>query len=429
MRTEFEFIANENLKGVLATEVSSNKWGASGVYDLGQTPVAIGVRRAYVDFNWPGTKVNIKAGPLIGVSLPAAIGGGSAILDEEISSLVVSAPITDNVSILGVYGRAFSGSAGFAIGGALNTGSYMDAFALAVPLKFDGVKVTPFGMYSYAGQNVNAANTILGRTSIGLLAQNASLATGGLQAWWGGAAIEVSMFDPFVFKADVNYGSAKLPKNGSGLGAGSMNQRSGWLADLSIAYTGLSFMTPELFFSWTSGEEGNSTTKDGSSKRMPMLVASNWALGSFFFGGSSLLGGDLISPAREGLATQLGFWALGLNLKDITFLEGLKHTFTVMYVQGTNNRDIGLASTAYANTAVGGNSQQIRGSGVVLGRTLTTKDSLWEVDLNTKYQIYKELTAYLELGYIAPSISKSVWGDSIKSMEATKVAVGVGYTF
>lgn len=422
VRTQFEFIANENLKGVLATEVGSNKWGSSGTYDLGSTPTVIGVRRAYVDFNWPGTKVNFKAGPLIGVGLPAAVGGGSAIFDEEVSSLVVSAPITDNVSVLGVYARLFSGAGAYSAN-PTNTHDSMDAFALALPIKFDGFKVTPFGMFAYAENGIfNRSNTVTAHT-MGLLAQNASTSMQqGIQSWWGGAAIEMTMFDPFVVKADVNYGS--LTSKAAGNDSKKQNNMSGWMLDLSVDYTGLSFMTPQLFFAWSSGEDGNATTgsNSGAGHRMPMVVASSYSLGSFWMSGASgkaLAGSTSVGTARSNLANSMGFWTVGLNLKDITFLEGLKHTFTVMYVQGTNSKDIG---PVYNTSATDVNNIQY-------GQTLTTKDSLWEVDLNTSYAIYKELTAYLELGYIAPSFSKSVWGDSNGGDAATKIAVGLGYNF
>lgn len=110
----FEFIANENLKGVLFLRYGTGKWGqgsfALGAGDSGQTVSntaaagtngvsgsRIAVRRAYIDFNWPDTTINVKAG-YQAVTLPNAFGGGSMILDEEVASAVVSGAITDNVA-------------------------------------------------------------------------------------------------------------------------------------------------------------------------------------------------------------------------------------------------------------------------------------------------------------------------------------------
>ena len=119
VRTAFQFIANENLKGVLDTQIGTNSWG-NGEYQIGagRTPSQaatstgsntggngnIMLRKAYLDFKVPNTKVNILAG-FQTVNLPSAFGGGSAILDDQVGALVVSAPIIDGVSVLAGYAR------------------------------------------------------------------------------------------------------------------------------------------------------------------------------------------------------------------------------------------------------------------------------------------------------------------------------------
>ena len=176
--------------------------------------------------------------------------------------------------------------------------------------------------------------------------------------------------------------------------------------DLAVDYTGFDFMTPELFFAYTSGEDSDIT--DGS-ERMPTLNARNWALGSFFFGGDTLLQGS------KGYGVeQTGFWALGLSLKDISFLEKLSHTFTVMYAKGTNDKAlIGNAAITY-------------------GQTLTEEDHIVEVDLNTKYQLYEELCLTLDLGYINNGYDKDKWrvaNPGLDKNDAYKLSTGILYQF
>ncbi len=169
-------------------------------------------------------------------------------------------------------------------------------------------------------------------------------------------------------------------------------EREGWALDLSVEYTGISeYVTPELFFAYTSGEDGNSTTGDAGSERLPSIVG-DWDVGSMWFGGDWGLDGSLGNDAL-----QSGFWALGLSLKDISFLEGLSHTFTVMYVAGTNDKE-------FIDDAAGTNA--------VYGRTLTEEDAIWEIDLNTSYQIYEELTANLQLGYIINCYDEDLWNNA-----------------
>ncbi|MFH1915325.1 MAG: outer membrane homotrimeric porin [Pseudomonadota bacterium] len=410
--TTFQFIANENLKGVLQTRYGTQKWGrksftigAGDSRDNAADDNRITIRQAYIDFNWPDTTVHVRAG-YQGVSLPAAFGGGSLILDEEIGAAVVSGSITDNVGYLVGYARAVDGDPT-----EVNTvtNAHIDAYIAAVPMNFEGFSLAPFGMYAPIGQDVTAA-----RTTMGLRSVNASDNANGANfdnAYWLGAAFTMDLFDPFVLKADVNYGAVESKQK--------KNERSGWLFDAALEYKGFDFMTPEVFFVYTTGEDGNSSKGDGSSERMPVLAAQNWAIGSFFFGGDRLLAGSIQETNQY-----MGFWALGLSLKDIqSFAEGLTHDFHFIYAKGTNNKN--TFDQAIAGNAAGNYN-------VAYGRTLTEKDSLWEVDFNTGYKLYDELTLSLDLGYVNLSSKEERWGAAgtgLKGGDAWKISTGILYNF
>ena len=401
--TIFEFIANENLKAVLYTRIDGD-WGRPGTMEMGTTPNAIGVRRAFIDFNYPGTDVNVRAG-YQAVTLPNAFGGGSLILDEEVGAAVVSGAITDNVGFLVGYARAFdSGNTTDA-----NKNAYVDGYVAALPLTFDGISLTPFGMYAPIGDNVTAANAVA--NFAGLAAQNATTNNGGSDfdnAYWLGAAFTMDLFDPFVIKADLNYGKVDSDLE--------QNKRSGWLFDAALEYKGWDFMTPEAFFVYTSGEDDGNGSK--SSDRMPVLAAQSWAIGSFFFGGDRLKNGSI-----QDTNNYMGFWALGLSLKDIqSFAEGLTHDFHLIYAQGTNGKD----SYNLGNAGSGTNNYNM-----AYGRTLTEDDDLWEVDFNTGYKVYDGLTLSLDLGYLNLNTKKERW-DNIngqKGGDAWKVSTGILYQF
>jgi hypothetical protein len=111
----------------------------------------------------------------------------------------------------------------------------------------------------------------------------------------------------------------------------------------------------------------------------------------------------------------MGFWALGLSLKDIqSFAEGLTHDAHFIYAKGTNKFD-----DAYLH------------QNAFYGRTLTDKDSLIEVDFNTGYKLYDELTLSLDLGYLNLSTKESRWNNvsGYKGGDAWKVSTGVVYQF
>lgn len=422
MRTAFYFTANENLRAILDTQIGTQNWGA-GLYGIGAgrsvatnaSPSAgtagngnIMLRKAYIEFKVPNTKVNTSVG-FQTVTLPAAFGGGSAIFDDQVASAVVSAPITENVSLTGGYARAAEGT------NAPNSNSAFDVAFLAAPITFTGFKIQPFAAYGHAGASSGAFTA-----TSGFVGPNSSLGNG-VNGYWGGVAFNMDILSPFKVMADFNYGKATYNNNAN---AGTKGNRSGWLFDVAVDYTGLSWMTPQVFFTYSSGENGNSSKNDGS-ERMPVIgTPQNWTVGSFFFGERLELAGSINTTAGYTKNT-LGFWAAGIALKNITFMDKLTHDFNLLYAKGTNNKDFVKES--------GGT---VRGN---YGGMLTTKDSLVEVDLNTRYKFYDELTGYVYLGYIFADFDKEVWGTSslanaaeirqYGSANAYKIGVGLNYFF
>ncbi|HBR06238.1 MAG TPA: hypothetical protein DD766_04000 [Desulfovibrio sp.] len=406
-RTQFDFIANENLKGVLGTEIGTTRWGSGNAggtnegFRFHDHSTAIRVRMAYLDFMVPDTKIAVRGG-LQGIVLPnsGAFVGSNMILDDEMPALVVSTPIIDEVSVLAGYGRLYDQDDD--VSGHTN-GSFDTGF-LALPVTLDGFAFAPYFVYAYVGHDAytamnvgdDAANDILA----GLLTVNPDL-TAGRNAYWGGTSFTMTYFDPIKVMADVAYGNVS--------GGGDASDRSGWMMDLAVDYTGLDFMTPEVFFVYTSGEDDDA---DNGSERMPALKTRNWAAGSFWFGGDTLLSGS-----NGYLNTEMGFWALGLSLKDISFIEKLSHTITGMYVQGTNDK-------ATAGWTIGATGLDF----VSYGHSLTEEDHIIEFDLNNSYKLYDELTLSLDLGYIVNGYDKDTWA-GIEREDAFKLSTGLAYSF
>jgi hypothetical protein len=437
VRTAFQFIANENLKGVLDLQIGSANWG-NGAFGIGagrsavagaQGAAAAGngnimLRKGYVDFKWPGTKVNFLVG-FQTVGLPAAFGGGSAILDDQVAAAVVATPITDNVKLLAGYARPYdsNGASSTTDSTLSGSGTSTDVVFAAVPVDFKGFNVTPFAAYASIGSQTAGSQTSAGLLP-GFATGNSSAGSGGMRGYWGGIAATVTALDNFKFMADFNYG--KVTYNNANKSSG----RKGWLADIAVDYTGLKMMTPSAFFVYSSGEKGNSTdgNEDGSN-RMPLLGnPQNWAVGSFFFGDRNFINPNASSAGY--VRNVMGFWTVGLSLKDIKVFDKMSHTAHLLYVKGTNDKKFLTENVATAlNTANVAN----------YGGFLTTKDSLWEVDFNTKYMIYDELAVNLDLGYINASFDKDVWGASSKtnaadfqnygSNNAYSARLGVAYSF
>jgi len=435
MRTAFQFIANENLKGVFETQVGTSSWG-KGLYGIGagRTPSSAGaagsltggngniqLRKGYVDFKWPGTKANFLVG-YQSLALPAAFGTGNAILDDHVAGAAAVVPVTDNFSLVGGYARAIDVNGFGATKSTQNgTNGYLDAAFLYANIDFTGFKVQPFAAYSYAGKSaIVAGYSADSGVLAGQVAANTNnLAIDGSRGYYAGVAFTMTALDPFKVMADFNYGRNTYNGSGAGNGYGSMS-RAGWLFDLAVDYTGLSMVTPEAFFAYTTGANGTKKT-DG---RMSTLSAENWTYGSFWMQTANGLAGTVAGINDSDSKRNLGFWAVGLSAKDIKLIDKLSHTVNLVYFRGTNNINV-LDNTNAVTTGA-----------IAYGRTLTTKDSIFEIDLNSKYQIYEELSLGLDLGYINADLDKTAWaralggvGSENLSKDAYKAVVMLNYNF
>jgi len=418
IRTSFQFIANENLKGVLETQIGTNSWG-NGQYQIssGRTAIAgngnntaggssIMLRKAYIDFKWPGTKVNVLAG-YQSLALPSAFGGGSAILDDHVAGIAAIVPVTDSISIVGGYARPYDANTSGSSTTRNGSGSAVDTGFAYANLDFTGFKVQPFAAYTYGGESAVKGYLTDGVQPLGIATPN--VAPAGLRAYWAGAAFTMTALDPFKIMADVNYGKASF----NGIDSQEKSGRSGWLADIAVDYTGLSMMTPEVFFAYSSGENGDLN----KSERMPVLSGENWAYGTFWMQGGDTLVNSYTTPAQN-----LGFWALGVSLKDIKLIDKLSHTVHFIYFKGTNDKN--MVNGANVGSDIYGG----------YGSFLTEKDHLFEVDVNSKYKIYEELSLGLELGYINAHFDKDVWAGAAAdsdqlSKNAYKAALMLNYSF
>jgi hypothetical protein len=289
---------------------------------------------------------------------------------------------------------------------------------MAVPVDFAGFNISPFAAFMYASAGASTDASIVQGV-------NSSRFSGaGARGYFGGVAFTMTAFDPIKVMADFNYGTANYNNYALGSDA-SKGGRHGWLFDLAVDYTGLSMMTPEVFFAYTTGEGGANTNKSG---RMPTLGnPQSWTINnSLFFGDRNFISGSSTTNTGgsygAGTRNTMGFMATGISLKDIKLVDKLSHQFNILYAKGTNDPDYLLG------TRVGGTEY---------GRFLTEKDHIWEVDLNNKYMIYDNLSLLLDLNYVNASFDKDTWrrvwagyGDSNNlTNNVYRIALGLNYTF
>jgi len=448
VRLEIEAAVSENLSGTLQLELGNYSWGKAGSADdqvgaaMGERSVSVKVKRAYMDWQVPNTELHFRMG-IQAVTLPNAA-GGSTVLDEDVAAVAASYKFSDHVGITALWARPYNDNyVQEQPGGGNLNGSYdnVDLGMLAVPLTFDGFSATPWAMVGMMGNNAARYQLATGGIGYvgpyiqrGLFPVDVSMDKASFDRFkrayatmfWVGLPITIKAFDPFNFEFDANYGYM------SGFGryddprvAGRRNdsKREGFVLKALAEYK-TDWGVPGVFGWYGSGDSGN--TRNGSG-RMPYLAPvgnfSSFGLGGYYGDFGNLMIGERIDTGYSGT------WAVGAQIKDLSFLNDLSHTLRVIYWRGTNDpamakslRDPLTNGYSYDNTAW--NEQA---GGVVY---LTRNDYLVELNLDSTYKIYENLETCVELGYIVNGADKKTWKWSGNLKEdAWKIAVILRYSF
>ena len=402
MRTQFNFIASEELRGVLMLEIGNGWWGSEDGFAMGTDGFNVKVRYGYVDWIIPGADVKVRMG-LQPIATPTFTFNETIMgSDNDVAGITMNYQFNDMVGVTLAWARPYNDYS--------EAHDAIDLFVLSVPIQGEGFQVTPYGVYGSISQFGIAGSedhlndgwgSNLGWLAKGLLPANAPAIVGSKSnghAWWLGIGGELTLFDPLRVALDFAYGSVDF---GSAQGdPGFSLDRKGWVVSAETSYD-LDLVTPKLVFWYASGDNGNVT--DGS-ERMPFIYPSNDVTNFGFDGG--WFDADQISQGSAGK------WGIGLHFDDITLIEQLRHDLRFTYLRGTNNTEMARVADLW-NTD---------------GLYLTTSDSAWEIDFDTKYQIYKNLAMHVELSYIKLDLDDATWGP-IDSDEEKAYKAGVYMTY
>ena len=412
VRLQLDAVASEALSGTVFFEIGDQVWGDNDNGGaLGADGKVVELKRAYIDWMVPQTDLKVRMG-IQGIALPSFTTKASQIMDDDVAAISLNYQFNENVGLTAFWARPYNDNSGYKWNGAQdgyqNYMDNMDMFAVLLPLTFDGVKVTPWVMYAAMGPGMfnewqhptkdtkfNGGNA-WDRASTGMVSgfKGTDPLDSYGNAFWAGVTGEVTYWDPFRIAWDVNYGSAAY--------ADEKMNREGWLASLLLEYK-LDWGTPGLYGWYSTGDDNN--PRNGS-ERMPVVSANgNNQFSNFAFNGNPYI-------AREGIlgSTMVGTWGIGARLKDVSFLEDLKHTLRVNFMGGTNAPKM----AKYVGQDLGK-----RGVYDVNGRAnaydpmyLTTDDYALEIGLTNTYKMYDNFTVMLDAAYVALWLddSTSTWG-------------------
>ena len=432
-----EAVANESLRGVYIARIGKTYWGMQdggmGLNSgggIGTQGVNVDTREAYLDWK-PTPESNVRMG-LQGVILPAAV-SGSPVMDTRVAGVTASYAFNKNVEANVFWYRPSSAGDG---PGATRFAKW-DMFGLTLPLTFDGVKVTPWGVYSQMGRNATEMDMF---AAPGYM--NGGAAGQKIRPWWVGLAAEISILDPLVFKLDAIYSGAKgsgkwnpdakaFWGGGSKFGKfdGSDYDSRGWLVIAKLQYK-MENVTPGIIGWYGSGDE----IENGKRKlRRLNIIEPSFQATSFGFDGSYSL---TSRSCNMGISPE-GTWAVGLLAEDIKFVENIKHHVRVLYYRGTNDYSDSaeiqnFGGAGMSNTILTGGGSLKPGNG---GLYLTKKDWALEVNVDTIYTIMDHLNVALELGYMyvdcknTGDFYQNASGDDYFEKNAYKIGMYFVYDF
>lgn len=449
-RLQMDAVASEALSGSIRLEIGDITWGkASEGGALGTDGTVVGVKNASLDWAVPSTALRFRMG-LQSFALPN-VAGGSPILDDEVAGIVASYTFNDAVSLTAFWLRPFndnysgflSSAHGNKNGTAVNNPNGFldnaDYAGLSLPLTFDGVQVNPWFMVGFIGRNsldaydaspADGGEAVDGPNvyqNMPISYSNGNVVDGSLNKrnrayatqWYAGIPLTINAWDPLNLELDINYGYSSgfghydvIDRLGQSRRANS--ERKGWLIK-GLAEYKMDWGTPGILAWYASGDDGN--VKNGS-ERMPALSPSaNFT--SFMQDGPN---GWSVDGGYDKMLTYDGTWGLGLQVRDLSFVEDLSHTLRVVYWGGTNS----TAMIKQTNSPQAWNNDD--------GIYLTTQDHLIEINVDSTYKIYENLEAIVELGYIVNGMDRDAWRKhstekSFQNADAWKAAVLMKYTF
>ena len=414
LRLGLEFSASENLAGFLQLQVGNAgygmQFGGSGTSRatgnsnwsgaINGRPNDIGIRQAYLDWMIPSTRASVRMGfqPAATPSFTFA----SPVVDGIGTGIVMSIPATENITVTPVWIRAVSDDRRNAYSTADDKDA-IDVFGLIGQFSYDGLQIAPYALVAKIGMNSYnnpALSDDLDPLSNGWFQANNSPTYLGF-----GLGVEYTGFNPFRFTGDFYYARTNTKMDTALVGAGWENAdaRKGWYAMLGAEYA-MSFGTPAIKGWYASGDKNDPDGKLAS-RRVPVLSPAFNATSTYFDGVYGI--GQTIDVCEIG-----GTAGLSLQLNGLSFLENLSHDLSLTYIRGTNGPKGHLGMPGY----------------------LTTKDYLIELDVNSTYDIYQNLAAVLELGYIVEGLNerkwdKVLWADSTEFRNAWRATMNFRYSF
>lgn len=421
IRLQLEAAASESLSGTVQIQLGATNWGQGRTGGaLGADGRIVKLRQAWLDFTPPQIPLKTRMG-IFFITLPNAA-GGPGVLDERMTGISTSYEINDNFGLTAFWGRPFNDNyPGREKDGMsdyhANYLDNLDLFSLILSMRRDGLSISPWAMFGIQGRNAFRAASadnqywMAGNPIYTLrpypatmpgnmdypFGESTSKTYGNL--FWAGLPIIWDGMDPWNFEFDFNYGvveslgrytATKYSANNDPIHKRSSTRREGWLAKALIEYK-MDWGVPGILGWYSSGDDSN--PKNGS-ERMPSIVP--WGNFTSFIGD-----GNLGWKWQDLNVVYAGTWGAGIQIRDMSFIDDLTHTFRAVWWGGTNSPSM----VKYMPDAYSWQN----GSDGFNGPYMTTNDGMLEFNLVNIYKMYENFDINFEVGYIANFMDNGTW--------------------
>lgn len=151
-RTQIDIVASEALSGVVGFEIGEVTWGnrsSGGQY--GTDGKTIEVKNLYLDWLVPNTDIMVRMG-LQPFANPYQDDLATAVIDDDTAGISISNQFTENIAATAWWLRPYNDNHRHA-GDTRKSYANMDIFGMALPLSFEGLKITPWGMWATIGRD------------------------------------------------------------------------------------------------------------------------------------------------------------------------------------------------------------------------------------------------------------------------------------
>lgn len=391
LRTKIDIIANESLKGVYYLEVGTIRWG--DIDDggaLGTDGVNVETKRLYLDYQMPHTALSIRMG-LQGLALPG-LANNNPVLDDDVAAIVTNYAFSDRFNVVAAWARA-ADTEDYTPATPTSKTKY-DVFTIIAGLNFEPVTVVPYVAYAAIGRNADV-HTFWDHDTNSETDEVIG-ATDDRDVWWVGLSAQSKCWENLNLAFDFIWGKSDGADVIGDLENPSSRDQSGFYVLLHGDYKMESF-TPTLDLWYASGDDDNETS---SGNYMPIISTGGLGLTNLGTDGGFF-------DTTDNAFTESGIGTMGvvLGLTEVTFIENVTHDFKVAWMQGTSD---------YTSSNPTGFE----------GTFPTDEDSAWEFNFDTNWQMYENLAALVEIGYLNPNY-KSVSGEEA----VWKAAVGFQYSY